>query len=263
MIAILQKGKARMTKIDASVFIITLNEERHIGRALRSVADFTHVVVVDSGSTDKTLRIAKSFTPHVVHHDFENFAAQKNYALSLCEKDYCLTLDADEEVTPELAAELRCFMVAPNADGLVIPRMEMVFGRRQHPWSHTQKQIRFMRKGAARFAPKLVHESIAVDGIVHQAKAGIVHYGDGTIGQKLKKIDSYSRLRAAEKYAAGRRPSLIKLVLVGPLTFLKTWLVKRYILNGRGGFVISVMNGHYAFLKEARLFEAYAQGDED
>jgi len=252
-----------MTKIDASVFIITLNEERHIGRALRSVADFAHVVVVDSGSTDETLRIAKSFTPHVVHHDFENFAAQKNYALSLCEKEYCLTLDADEEVTPELAAELRTFMDAPNADGLIIPRIEMVLGKRQHPWSHTQKQIRFMRKEAARFAPKLVHESIAVDGQVGRACHGIVHYGDRTIAQRLQKIDNYSRLRAAEKFAAARQPSLVKLILVGPLTFLKTWLVKRYILNGRGGFVISVMNGHYAFLKEARLFEAYAQEDED
>jgi len=252
-----------MTKIDASVFIITLNEERHIGRALRSVADFAHVVVVDSGSTDKTLSIAKSFTPHVVHHDFENFAAQKNYALSLCEKEYCLTLDADEEVTPELAAELRAFMAAPHADGLIIPRIEMVLGKRQHPWSHTQKQIRFMRKEAAHFAPKLVHESIAVDGHVARARHGIVHYGDRKIAQRLQKIDNYSRLRAAEKFAARRRPSLIKLILVGPLTFLKTWLVKRYILNGRGGFVISVMNGHYAFLKEARLFEAYAQEDED
>ncbi len=252
-----------MTKIDASVFIITLNEERHIGRALRSVADFAHVVVVDSGSTDETLRIAKSFTPHVVHHDFENFAAQKNYALSLCEKDYCLTLDADEEVSPELVAELRAFMAAPHADGLVIPRIEMLFGRRQHPWSHTQKQIRFMRKAAAHFAPKLVHESISVTGTVRRTKGGIVHYGDGTIGQKLKKIDSYSRLRATEKHAAGRRPSLVKLILAGPLTFLKTWLVKRHILNGRGGFVISVMNGHYAFLKEARLFEAWDERKDD
>ena len=96
-----------------------------------------------------------------------------------------------------------------------------------------------------------------------RVRHGIVHYGDRTIAQRLQKIDNYSRLRAAEKFASQRRPSLIKLILVGPLTFLKTWLVKRYILNGRGGFVISVMNGHYAFLKEARLFEAYAQEDED
>ncbi len=139
----------------------------------------------------------------------------------------------------------------------------MVLGRRQHPWSHYQKQIRFMRKTAAHFAPKLVHESITLDGVMGQARHGIVHYGDGTIGQRLQKIDNYSRLRAAEKFAAGRRPNVLKLILTGPLMFLKTYFVRRYILNGRRGFVISVMNGHYAFLKEARLFEAWDQKKED
>ncbi len=250
-----------MTKIDASVFIITLNEERHIGRALRSVADFAHVVVVDSGSTDKTLEIARQFTPHVVHHGFENFAAQKNYALGLCEKDYALTLDADEEVTAQLREELREFITAPDCAGLSIPRRDMVLGKRPHPWTHGQRQIRFFRKDVARFAPKLVHESISMKGKVRDARGAIIHYGDDEIGLRLGKIESYSRLRAAEKFEAGKRPNLLKLVLVGPLIFVKTYLFRRHCLNGLGGFILSVMNGHYAFLKEARLFELWAQKD--
>jgi glycosyltransferase involved in cell wall biosynthesis len=248
-----------MNKIDASVFIITLNEERHIGRALRSLADFAHIVVVDSGSTDQTLNIARQHTTHVVHHDFENYAAQKSFALSLCEKKYALTLDADEEVTPQLLTELRAFMAAPDADGLVIARRDRLLGVWQHPASHHQQQIRFVRTDAARFTPGLVHESIKIEGKVRQTKGIILHYADEDISARLAKIDRYSRLRAQEKQAAGRKPSLLKLIVVGPLIFLKTLLFRRYFLNGRNGFILSVLNGHYAFLKEARLFEAWAK----
>ncbi len=254
-----RNDEASMTKIDASVFIITLNEERHIGRALKSVADFADIVVVDSGSIDKTLAIARQFTKRVVHHDFENYAAQKNYALSLCKKPYALVLDADEQATPALLEELRAALEMPDFAGLIIPRFDTILGKRQHRWAHTQKQIRFVAKDAARYAPKLVHESLVVDGPVRQTKNGINHYGDATIALRRAKIDKYSRLRAQEKFAAGKNPTVLKLVLVGPLIFVKTYFFRRYFLNGYGGLILSILNGRYAFLKERRLFDLWAK----
>ncbi len=244
-----------MSQIAASVFIITLNAGETLEAALKSVSDFTQIVVVDCGSQDETLAIARCYAHKVVHHDFTGYGAQKAFALGLCEQDWVLNIDADEQASPELLDNIRTIMVANKPDGLMVPVVDKVFGRTAHPFTHANAKIRFYRRKLAHYQSKPVHEAVTLDGVTRYAKGVIHHRSDVTIAARLAKINLYADLRAKEKHAAGRKPSLLKLVFVGPLIFLKTWVFRRQILNGRNGFVLSVLNGHYAFLKEARLFE--------
>jgi len=244
-----------MTKITASAFLITLNCEETLEAALQSVADFAQIVVVDSGSTDKTLQIAKQYADLVMHHDFAGFGPQKEFALRLCTQKWALNLDADEVISRELTAEIEHLIEQSSVDGLLVPRIDMVFGKPAHPWTHKTILQRFFRTEKTNYDPKQVHESVRLEGKWGRAKGVILHRSDPDIKTRLEKIQLYSSLRAKDKAAAGKRPSLLKLLLAGPLIFLKTFFIRRHFLNGRGGFVLSVMNGHYAFLKEAKLFE--------
>ena len=252
-----------MTKINASVFIITLNEARNIGRALRSVSDFAHIVVVDSGSTDNTVQIAKTFTPHVVHHDFENFAAQKNYALSLCERDWVLNLDADEVVSPGLLAEI-CTLVDENTvDALDIGVADTLDGKPLHPWTHVNRKLRFFHRVGARYPRALVHESVRIEGCIAKARHPIWHYGVDTLAIRRQKSERYAALAAKSKFECGVRPNPLKLALIYPFAFFKSYVLRRQFLNGSRGLAIARVAASYACAKQAGLHALWRQKKEE
>ncbi len=216
---------------------------------------FEDIVVVDSGSEDDTLRIAARYTDRIYRRDWEGFAAQKSYALSLCKYEWVLNIDADEEVSPELREEILETMREDRIDGLDIRISSRFLGGWNHPRSKFNRRIRFFRKAKGYYPPKLVHESIVVDGKVAKAKGFIYDYGIVDLSTHLRKIDTYATLRAEEKYAKGKRASVIKLLFVFPLAFFKSFVLKRGFLNGIRGFVAAMNAAYYAFLKEAKLYE--------
>lgn len=246
-----------MTKIDASVYIICQDEEKHIERVLESVKEFDEIIIVDSGSTDRTLEIAKRYTDKIYHQDWLGFAGQKEYARTLCTHKWILNLDADEELTIELKQEIINTMKKDNIDGLDIKISGKFLGKFNHNLSKFNRRIRFFKKESGYYPEKLVHESIVVNGNIKKADGFIFDYGTDNLEIHIKKINSYSSLRAEEKYLKNKKYSLLKLLLVFPIAFIKSYIIKRGFLNGIRGFIAAINNSYYAFLKEAKLYEKY------
>lgn len=244
-----------MKKIPASVYIICQNEEKHIRRVLESVKAFDEVIVVDSGSSDKTIEIAKEYTDKIYHQEWLGFARQKEYAKNLCKHEWVLNLDADEEITPELQQEIIETIERNDTDGLDIRISSRYLGKFNHPLSKFNRRIRFFRKAKGYYPEKLVHESIVIDGEVKKAKGFILDYGIVDMHTHVEKINAYSTLRAEEKNQRGKRASKLKLFTIFPLAFFKSFVIKRGFLNGTRGFVAATNNAYYAFLKEAKLYE--------
>ncbi len=241
--------------INASVYIICKNEEKHIKRVLESVKDFSEIIIVDSGSSDKTLEIATSYTNKIYHQGWMGFAKQKEYARSLCSNEWVLNLDADEELTIELKNEIINTIEENKIDGLNIKISSSYLGKFNSEKSKFNRRIRFFRKSAGYYPEKLVHESIVVDGKIEKAKGFIYDYGTIDLKTHLNKINEYSSLRALEKFEKNKKSSLIKLLFIFPLAFLKSFIIKRGFLNGTRGFIAAINNSFYAFLKEAKLYE--------
>ena len=244
-----------MSEILASVYIICQDEVQHIRRVLESVKDFDEVIIVDSGSKDETLEIAKEYTDKIYHQKWLGFAAQKEYAKNLCTNEWVLNLDADEQVTPELKNEIKETINANSIDGLDIKISSRFLGTFNHPLSKFNRRIRFFKKAKGYYPKKLVHESIVLDGSIKKADAFILDYGIVNIETQVKKINNYSSLRAEEKQKKGKQASVVKLITIFPFAFFKSFILKRGFLNGIRGFIAATNNSYYAFLKEAKLYE--------
>ena len=241
--------------IKASVYIICKNEEKHIKRVLESVKDFDEIIIVDSGSTDKTLEIAKEYTSNIFYKDWLGFSEQKEYARTLCNNEWALNLDADEELSDELKNEIIETIKENKIDGLDIKISSLYLGKFNSEKSKFNRRVRFFRKSAGDYPKKLVHESIVIVGKVKNANGFIYDYGTIDLKTHLEKINNYSTLRAEEKFDKNKKASLVKLVFVFPLSFFKSFFIKRGFLNGTRGFIAAVNNSFYAFLKEAKLYE--------
>ena len=241
--------------IKVSVYIICKNEEKHIKRVLESVKEFTEIIIVDSGSIDNTLEIAKNYTDNIYHQEWMGFAKQKEYARSLCSNEWVLNLDADEELTIELKNEIISTINENKVDGLNIKISSLYLGKFNSEKSKFNRRIRFFRKDLGYYPEKLVHESIIVNGKIKKAKAFIYDYGTIDLKTHLDKINAYSSLRAEEKFEKNKKSSLLKLLFVFPLAFFKSYIIKRSFLNGTRGFIASMNNSFYAYLKEAKLYE--------
>lgn len=243
--------------IKASVYIICQNEEKHIARVLESVKDFDEIVIVDSGSKDKTLEIAKEYTNKIHHQEWLGFSAQKEYAKNLCTNEWVLNLDSDEELSLELKDEIIKTIKENKIDGLDIKITSKYLGVFNSTYTKFNRRVRFFRKSKGYYPPKLVHESITVDGKIKKAHGFILDYGAVDLKTHLDKTNLYSTLRAEEKFAKNKKSSMLKLIFIFPLAFIKAFVIKRNFLNGIRGFILSINTAYYAFLKEAKLYELW------
>ena len=242
--------------IAASIYVITLNEEHHLKRMLESVKDFNEIIIVDSGSQDKTLEIAKEYTQNIFNQEWLGFSGQKELARSYCSNEWVLNLDADEELSSELKVEILQTIESNTIDGLDIKISSQYMGEFNNTLSKFNRRIRFFRKDKGYYPPKKVHESIVVEGKTKKADGFIYDYGLVDLKTHINKINDYSSLRVEEKLTKGKKASLLKLLLVFPLAFFKSYILKRGFLNGVRGLISAVNNAYYAFLKEAKLYEA-------
>lgn len=240
-----------------SVTIITRDEATDIAAALESVRWADEIVVIDSGSTDDTAAIARRYTDRVCVREWPGYAAQKNVAASLASHDWILSIDADERVTPELAQEIRALLGSePSAAAFRLPRVTYHLGRwiRSTDW-YPDYQPRLYHKTRARWTGVYVHETVSADGTVGTLRHELQHYAYRDISDHLETIGRYTSLAARQMHEQGRRAGLLHLAAHPPFAFLRNYLAKGGFREGSVGFVISLMNAYYVFLKFAKLWE--------
>lgn len=239
-----------------SVIIITKNEAANILGCLESVAFADEFIVVDSGSTDNTVALARDFGARVVvTPDWPGFGPQKNRALDLATGDWVLSVDADERVTPELAQAIRGAMDDPRSDAWEMPRLSWFCGRfiRHGGW-WPDYVLRLWRRGAARFTDAAVHERVVPDS-GRSARLGphLLHYPYPDFDALVTKINRYSSDAAAMMHAKGRRANVFTALGHSFWTFVRIYLIRRGFLDGRHGLVLAVTAAAGSFFRYAKL----------
>ena len=247
-----------------SATIITLNESEHIAAAIESVAWADEIIVVDSGSTDDTVAIARAAGARVDLRSWSGWVDQKNYAASLARHDWIFSLDADERASPPLADEIRALLESePALRAYRMPRATFHLGR----WIRTTDfypdyQTRLYDRRAARWQGKYVHESVAADtGRPGRLRGEILHYSYRDLRDQIERINHYTTLASRQMYEGGRRTSAFDLVVQPPAAFARNYLLRRGLLDGTAGLTISLMQAWSVFLKFAKLWELSRSAD--
>ncbi len=238
-----------------SAIVITKNEERVIGRCLRSLAFCDELLLIDSGSTDRTVEIARASGATVLEYtDWQGPATQRNRGIDAACGPWCLLLDADEWVEPPLRDEIAAAVGrAPAAAAFEMPRLSSYCGRyMRHGGWWPDRVVRLIRKGAARYVGGIVHERCVVDGELGRLRQPLLHESFRDLEQVLAKMNAYSTWGAQELSRSGLRPSLTRAVAHGAFSFLRTYVLKAGFLDGRHGFMLAVSNAegtYYKYLK--------------
>jgi glycosyltransferase involved in cell wall biosynthesis len=245
-----------------SAILITKNEAAHIGACLDSIAFCDERVVVDSGSDDDTVAIATARGAAVHHHPWEGFGRQKAVALSHATGDWVLLIDADERVTPALAAQIQKVVAQADANGYEMPRLSTFLGREmRHSGWYPDYILRLFRRGKARISDDLVHERVICDGAVSRLSEPLLHFPVATLESALSRVDRYSTANAEMLIRSGRRVSFASGFLHGLFTFFKTYILRAGFLDGREGFLIAVLNAEGAYYKYMKAWLAGRRRD--
>lgn len=245
-----------MNPIPVSVYIITLNEAANLRRLLPQLQDFAEVVIVDSGSKDQTEAVARSFANvRFSHRDWSGFGEQKQHALSLCQSEWVLNLDADEELTPEYLAMLTQTLAADDCDAVQSRRTLLRWGRKPRSFMKEDLLIRLFRKRCGHYPSVKVHERIIIEGRIKETRAELLHHENLTFGQRMHKSNQYSDLKAQDKHAKGKRCNILHLLLSFPVGFIQCYFGKGCFLDGLDGILTSMNFAFYSFMKYAKLWE--------
>ena len=240
--------------LSLSVTVITHNEAKNIEACLRSVAFADQLVVLDSGSTDGTVELARACGAEVtVAHEWPGFGIQKNRAIALSHGHWVLSLDADEKVTPELKAEIIAALQAPTADVYAIGRLSKYCGQYMHHsgW-YPDPVTRLFCRGSAHFTDDLVHEKLMTKKSVGKLSGLILHESFKDFESVLEKINRYSSAGAEMAILKGKKSSVTKAVIRGMWAFFRTYILRLGFLDGQMGLVLAISNGegtYYRYLK--------------
>src|SRR3989338_474214 len=234
-----------------SVIIIAKNEAHHIRRCLQSVAFADEIIVLDSGSSDDTVTIAREFTDQVYCTDWQGYGVQKQRALSYATKPWVLNLDADEFVSPELALEIQKLIGADEAAGYRIP-IQMYFYQQPMRFSaSTSRHIRLFKREGAAYSLDIVHEKICLpaEAKIGQCQASLYHHSFHDVSHALSKMNKYSSYSAKIRIKAGKQASLSRTLLASAWMFFRCYALQRGFLDGKAGFVLAVLNAQGAFYR--------------
>jgi (heptosyl)LPS beta-1,4-glucosyltransferase len=240
-----------------SVTIIALNQEAQIGECLASASFADEIVVVDTGSTDRTVEVARTYTDRVLTTAWQGFGRTKNYALDQARGDWVFSLDTDERVPAALQDEIRGVVKAngPLA-GYRVPRKNYFCGRwiRHLGW-YPDYTLRLFRQGQGRFRDREVHEEVVVNGPVGNLQTPLDHYSYRSVSEYVTRMDRYARLAAVELAKRGRRPYPGELVYRPVFSFIQTFFLRRGFLEGTTGYTLAALMSMYKFLKYYYLRE--------
>lgn len=246
-----------------SVVLITFNEAANLPRTLESVRWAEEIVMVDSGSTDETLEIARRAGARIFQEDWKGFGAQKNSAISRATGEWILSLDADEEVSPALAAEIQNVLAGETQfTAYRIPRLNHFLGRPlRHGGYWPDAKLRLFRRGAARFEDRPVHESMQSSGPVGTLRNPLLHYCYPTIEDYIEHMNRYSSAGAQMLVSAGRAPRSLPafawMALVNPAaTFLYNYVFRLGFLDGQEGLLQHLNHSVYIHWKYAKAWRA-------
>ena len=244
-----------------SVIIIARNEAANIGACLDSVAFADELIVVENGSQDDTVAIAEGKGARVVSHAFAGFGAQKNFALSLAQGDWVLSIDADERVSPALAQAIQHAIAEAQADGYEMPRLSSFCGRpMRHSGWYPDHVLRLFRRGTARFSDDAVHERVVCEGAIARLGAPLLHAPVARLEDALSRMDRYSTANAEMMIAAGRRVWFVTGIVRGLYAFFSTYVLRAGFLDGREGFLLAVANAEGTYYKYMKAWLAARRG---
>ena len=237
-----------------SATIITFNEERNVARVIESLRCCDEILVLDSGSNDRTVEIAKKLGARVVEASWHGYAAQKNIAAELAAHDWILALDADESLSEALEAEIwQSKKAGPKYDGFTVPRLAQYLGRWiLHSGWHPDRKVRLFNKHKAKWVGDFVHESVQVNGRVGHLESNLLHFTCDSLSEHLKTMDRYTTLAAEELVSRKQKIQLRNMILDPAWTFNKTYFFQRGYKDGLEGLTIAYMAALYTFLKYAK-----------
>ena len=234
--------------------IITLNEERHIARAIESLRCCDEIVVIDSGSADRTTELAENLGARVIESPWRGYAGQKNWAAERATYDWILSLDADEALSEGLEGEIwNLKKNGPKYDAYTMPRMAQYLGRWiLHCGWYPDRKVRLYNRHKARWVEDFVHESVQVRGRLGHLESNLLHFTCDSLSEHLKTMDRYTTLAAEELVSRKTRVGWRHMILDPAWTFTKTYFVHRGFLDGLEGLTIAYMAALYTFLKYAK-----------
>jgi glycosyltransferase involved in cell wall biosynthesis len=252
-------------QLSLSVIVITNNEANNILDCLASVSFADQIIVVDSGSTDGTVELARSAGAQVLQTaDWPGFGAQKNRALDLATRDWVFSIDADERVTPDLAEQIKAAINFENisnkrlgsCDAYEIPRLTQFCGQwiRHCGWT-PDHVLRLFKRGSARFSNDLVHERLVQSqGTCGKLRTPMLHFSYPTPASYWRKLDQYSQAWAKQRHLEGRQTSMLRAAMSGVVAFVRTYFLRLGFLDGALGFAVCTMQAQSAFGKYFTLY---------
>lgn len=247
-----------MARPSLSVSIITLNEEDIIERTLKSIKFADEIIVVDSGSSDRTVELAKQYTDSVTFQEWSGYAAQKNIAIDKCSEDWILPLDADESLEPTLVDEIKEIIASEDSkDGYYIPYKTFFLGKqiKHGGWAPGYK-LRLFKKGKGRYQKRKVHESLNVAGEKSRTTNSILHYTVRDLATYAKTNDKYSTLAVKEMAQSGKLRGTALDIITRPLcAFIYKYFFRFGFLDGVHGFIINGCHAFYVFSKYSKAWE--------
>ena len=234
--------------------IITLNEERNIARAMESLRCCDQVVVLDSGSVDRTVELASNLGAIVMEQSWPGYANQKNRAAERADHDWILSLDADEALSEGLEGEIWNLKKHGAAfDAYTMPRMAKYMGRWiLHGGWYPDRKVRLYNRNKAKWVGDFVHESVKVEGSIGHLESNLLHFTCDSLSEHLRTMDRYTTLAAEELVARKTKIGLSKLILDPAWTFMRSYFLQRGFLDGLEGLTIAHMAAIYTFLKYAK-----------
>lgn len=249
-----------MASLPLTLVVITYNEAHTIARCLDSVPFATEKLVIDSGSTDDTVAIAQAHGARVVHQDWLGFGPQRNVATTQASHDWLLALDADEFLSPELAAELEAALPAIQASGdaAAFLRRRTIYMGAPMRWYRPavgERMARLWHRDRARWTDARVHESLRFDGAARTLRAPFDHVNNPSLVEKQLKVLRYAELKCRDWYDKGKSPRMWQTPFVFLLAFIKDYVFRLAMFDGWRGFVIAQTAASYAVYKRMRYYE--------
>ncbi|NQT25845.1 glycosyltransferase family 2 protein [candidate division KSB1 bacterium] len=240
-----------------SAIIITLNVEQHIEACLASLSFTDEIIVVDSGSTDRTVELAKQITDHVLLTEWKGYAEAKQFALENATGGWVLWVDADERVPESLAKEIQDLIQNQTTHhGFRVGRKAFFLGRwMKHGGWYPGYVVRLFQRESGRFNTARVHESLIIDGSIGTLKEPMLHYTDDSLIHYYDKFNKYTTLAAEDLQEHGRRTGIADLLFRPLHMFFKMYIFRLGLLDGIEGFLLAVFSSSYVFVKYAKLWE--------
>ncbi|MFH1823759.1 MAG: glycosyltransferase family 2 protein [Candidatus Firestonebacteria bacterium] len=240
-----------------SVIIITYNEQNNIKKCLESVKWADEIIIVDSGSKDKTLDIVKKYTDKIYIHKWRGYSKDKNFGISKAKNEWILSIDSDEIVSDKLKREIIRVIKNTKFDGFFISRKVYFLNKWiKHCGWYPDYQLRLFKRSKGRFDEnKLVHEHVKLNGRIGYLKSNLLHFPYKDLNQYFQRFNKYTTLSANEMYKEDKKGCFINLMLNPFFTFFKMYFLKLGFLDGFSGFVVCFLSSFYNFVKYSKLWE--------